>query len=140
MDIYPATFGSLNGRFEVHDIGEIWTVTLLEFYYDAIHYFNSSSFIPPSQWKHYNHTSSSAPKRGEGTVPPAAEPSGNDTLEEAVNFIANKIVLDGMRYTPCDPTFLEARDALYTAVIALFGSNYHSNTWICLIQRAFAKR
>lgn len=49
--------------------------------------------------------------------------------------IAERLVVEAMRYTPCQPTFLEARDALIVADHALHGGQHHCDVWAALAQR-----
>jgi len=51
------------------------------------------------------------------------------------NIVALELVLDGMKLQPCDPTFLDARDALLTAD-ATTNAGVHE----CLLWSGFAKR
>jgi PKD repeat protein len=51
------------------------------------------------------------------------------------NYIAMRLVLEGMKLQPCGPGFLDARDAILTAD-ALIYNNAHR----CLIWQAFARR
>ena len=51
------------------------------------------------------------------------------------NNIAMRLVAEGMRLTPADPTFLDGRDAILAADIALFGGANCEEIW-----RAFARR
>lgn len=51
------------------------------------------------------------------------------------NILAIQLVIDGLKMQPCSPTFLESRDAILAADIALTGGANQ-----CLIWEAFAKR
>lgn len=53
------------------------------------------------------------------------------------NFIVMKIVVDGMKLQPCNPTFISARDSIITAVKNFNGSNIRL---LCLFWDGFAKR
>jgi cysteine-rich repeat protein len=51
------------------------------------------------------------------------------------NQLALDLVMDGLKMQPCDPTFVEGRDALLSADLAAHGGEYR-----CLVWSAFAKR
>lgn len=51
------------------------------------------------------------------------------------NILAIQLVIDGLKMQPCSPTFLESRDAILAADLALTGGANQ-----CLIWEAFAKR
>lgn len=58
----------------------------------------------------------------------------NGTLADG-NILALQLVMDGLKMQPCSPTFLESRDAILAADLALTGGANQ-----CLIWDAFAKR
>lgn len=103
------TYASVNGLSEVHSIGTIWTTILYEVLWNLIdkHGFNA------------------APK-------PTFDSSGVPTDGR---YLAMKLVVDGMALQPCDPDFVEARDAIIDADKALTGG---AN--VCELWTAFAKR
>jgi hypothetical protein len=51
------------------------------------------------------------------------------------NNLAIQLVIDGMKFQPCDPGFVDARDAILKADVALTGGKNQ-----CLIWAGFAKR
>jgi hypothetical protein len=51
------------------------------------------------------------------------------------NSVALKLVIEGMRLQPCNPGFLDARDAILRADKLIYNSRYH-----CAILAAFARR
>lgn len=51
------------------------------------------------------------------------------------NNLAVQLVIDGMKMQPCEPGFVDARDAIFDADEALTGGRNR-----CLLWRAFAKR
>jgi|GEM_PF-7026439 len=61
------------------------------------------------------------------------DPEIRDT--NAGNFIALRLVVEGMRLQPCNPGFVDGRDAILLADTLLYDAA-HS----CLIWKAFAKR
>ena len=58
-----------------------------------------------------------------------------DSASGAGNIVALQLVMDGLKLQPCNPTFLDARDA-----ILLADQNNNGGANECSIWRAFAKR
>ncbi len=54
---------------------------------------------------------------------------------DAGNILALQLVMDGLKLQPCSPTFLDSRDAILAADVALTGGENQ-----CLIWKAFARR
>jgi hypothetical protein len=63
------------------------------------------------------------------------EPNFYDASSPAGNIVALQLVMDGLKLQPCNPTFLDARDA-----ILLADQNNNAGANQCSIWRAFAKR
>jgi extracellular elastinolytic metalloproteinase len=63
------------------------------------------------------------------------EPNFYDAQSPAGNILALQLVMDGLKLQPCNPTFLDARDA-----ILLADQNDNGGANQCAIWRAFAKR
>ncbi len=61
--------------------------------------------------------------------------STDPTVATAGNNIAIRLVLQGMKLQPCNPGFLDARNAILTADSLLYGYSHK-----CLIWQAFARR
>ena len=61
--------------------------------------------------------------------------SSNPNVLTAGNNIAMRLVIEGMKLQPCNPGFLDARDAIMTAEALIYG-NIHR----CLLWEAFAGR
>jgi PKD repeat protein len=61
--------------------------------------------------------------------------NSNPTVTTSGNYIAMKLVLEGMKLQPCSPGFLDGRDAILAADAALY-----SNAHRCRIWEAFARR
>ena len=59
----------------------------------------------------------------------------NPNIATAGNNIAIRLVMEGMKFQPCGPGFLDARDAILTADAILY-----NNAHRCLIWQAFARR
>jgi len=57
------------------------------------------------------------------------------TNTESGNFKAAQLVVDGMKFQPCSPGFVDGRDALITADFATNNGEHH-----CLIWDVFARR
>lgn len=58
-----------------------------------------------------------------------------DNWRTGGNNLAVQLVMDGMKMQPCEPGFIDARDAIFDADKALTGGRNE-----CLLWRAFAKR
>lgn len=58
-----------------------------------------------------------------------------DATSSKGNIVAMQIVIGGMMLQPCNPTMLQARDA-----IILADKNYYGGSNFCDIWKAFAKR
>lgn len=50
-----------------------------------------------------------------------------------------RLVVEGMRYTPCRPTFADARDGLLLADAALFGAEHHCLIWDAMLGRGIGQ-
>ena len=61
--------------------------------------------------------------------------NSNLSVTTSGNFIATRLVLEGMKLQPCSPGFLDARDAILLADALLY-----NNAHRCLIWSAFARR
>ncbi|KAI0473401.1 Fungalysin metallopeptidase-domain-containing protein [Xylariaceae sp. FL0804] len=110
LDVNPYMYTDLNtiGR-EVHDIGEVWATMLYEVMWNLID------------------------KHGLNTDP---KPSFDaDGVPTDGRYLAMKLVIDGMALQPCNPNFVEARDAILDADEALTGGDNACEIWT-----AFAKR
>ncbi|KAL2919379.1 decapping endonuclease targeting mRNA [Polyrhizophydium stewartii] len=58
-----------------------------------------------------------------------------DAKSTAGNIVALQLVIGGMMAQPCNPTFLQARDAILTADQTYYGGKYKCDIW-----KGFAKR
>ncbi len=105
----PYTYTSVNSMSEVHDIGTVWATMLYEVLWGLIAV----------------HGKNDAPK-------PAFDAKGIPTDGK---YLAMKLVMDGMALQPCNPNFVQARDAILDADKALTGGSNQ-----CAIWTAFAKR
>ncbi|KAI7867831.1 Fungalysin metallopeptidase-domain-containing protein [Spinellus fusiger] len=127
MKTNPSTYRIMD-RFDywgVHAKGEVWAEMLYELYWDLVDKYGfTSEWFPP--------------------VPSNPE-SGNISSEDALkikehitsygNTLALQLVMDGLKFQPCNPSFISARDAILAADAALTGGENY-----CLIYSAFARR
>jgi extracellular elastinolytic metalloproteinase len=108
MNMNPLTYADVPSQIGIHKVGAIWGEILWEVTWTLI---DSYGFDPNS----YNFT-------------------GNIN-EDAGNIMALAIVTEGLKFTPCQPGFVEARDALLMAAEEIYGADV-----VCELWPAFAKR
>ena len=115
MSVNPQTYGHLTtGKLSVpHGVGSVWATTLWDMYWALV---------------------SGVPERG---LPALGfrQDLYDTTSPLAGNQIALRLVMDGLKLQPCDPSFIEARNAILAADQATFGGQYS-----CYIWWAFARR
>ncbi len=110
MSINPLTYASLGVapiNTQVHNVGEVWCTAIWEMTWGLI---QANNNINPNL---YNYTAT-----GTGG-----------------NSIAMKLVYEGMRLQPCQPGFIDARNAIMAA-----DRNLYNGANACTIWTAFAKR
>ncbi|KAJ3239324.1 Fungalysin/Thermolysin Extracellular metalloproteinase 5 [Chytriomyces hyalinus] len=107
LSVNPLKYSRLASLNEVHDIGEVWCNTLYEVLWNMV---DISGYLDPS-----------------GLIAGQASGKGN------ADFIT--IAVQGMKNQPCNPTFLQARDAILQADQVIFKGKYR-----CAIWKGFAKR
>lgn len=105
----PYTYSTLNGLGRVHEYGTVWCSVLYEVLWNLIDARGNAN--------------TEMPRLGGKGVPMDGK------------NLAMKIVMDGMALQPCNPTFLQARDAIIDADSALTNGQNRCQLW-----RAFAKR
>jgi extracellular elastinolytic metalloproteinase len=105
----PYTYTSVNDLSEVHGIGTVWATMLYEVLWGLIAKHGKNDADKPS------FDSKGVPTDGK--------------------YLAMKLVVDGMALQPCNPNFVQARDAIIDADKALTGG---ANK--CALWTAFAKR
>ena len=105
----PLTYTSLNQLNEVHAIGTAWATMLYELMWNLIDKHGKSTAILPT------FDSQGVPTDGK--------------------FLTMKLVIDGMAIQPCNPNFVQARDAILDADESLTGGENACEIWT-----AFAKR
>ncbi|KAI2610404.1 elastinolytic metallo proteinase Mep [Hypoxylon fragiforme] len=109
LDVNPYQYTTLNTYNEVHDIGEVWATVLYELLWNLID----------------KHGKNDGPK-------PEFDSNGVPTDGK---YLTLKLVTDAMALQPCNPNFIQGRDAIIDADEALTGG---ANA--CEIWTAFAKR
>ena len=109
MNVNPYTYQDLaKEQFKgVHMIGEIWATMLNEVYWNMV---RQSGFVPVMKLKD-------------------SQGSGKGNADYLQLFIT------GLKKNPCNPNFIQARDALLAADQITFNSKYN-----CAIWAGFAKR
>ncbi|MBH8558386.1 M36 family metallopeptidase [Hymenobacter negativus] len=105
LTVNPLTYANVATNPEVHAIGEIWCAALWDMTWNIIQ------------------------QRGR------IEPNLYNGAANGGNNIAMQLVLQGMKLQPCQPGFLDARDAILAADSLLYQGQYH-----CTIWNAFARR
>ena len=115
MKVDPQTFGHLNNPSlpAPHGVGSVWATMLWEMYWAIVN--GVPELGLPGAGYRQNVTDMTAPLAG--------------------NQIALQLVMDGLKLQPCEPTFVDARDAILKADQINYGGTYH-----CYIWWAFAKR
>ena len=108
MSIYPLTYADMPGSVVPHGTGEIWCMMLWEMTWQIIQQDNA---INPNLF----------------TPGPTPSMIGNSA--------ALKLVSEGMRLQPCNPGYVDARNAILKADTLLFNKKYSCSIW-----KAFAKR
>ncbi|KAJ3073358.1 ammonium transporter [Podochytrium sp. JEL0797] len=104
----PHMFSDLTKLNEVHNIGEVWTTMLNEVMWNMIDVAGGKT--PAAQ-----------------IVSSAGAGTGNTDLM--------LLLIQGMKMQPCNPTFIQARDAINAAEQVMFAGKYQ-----CAIANGFAKR
>jgi hypothetical protein len=105
MSVNPLTYANMATSPEVHDIGEIWAVTLWDMTWNIIQQQNR------------------------------IEPNLYASTSTGGNAVALQLVMQGLKLQPCQPGFLDSRDAILAADSLLYNGRYH-----CAIWNAFARR
>ncbi|KAG0169327.1 Fungalysin/Thermolysin Extracellular metalloproteinase 5 [Apophysomyces sp. BC1034] len=122
----PSTYRIMD-RFDywgVHAKGEVWAVMLYEVYWDLVDKYGfNPNWFPPG------------PADGGLTMTAEDLARVRNHIVSSGNTLALQLVIDGMKHQKCNPSFLDARDAILSADEALTGGENY-----CLIYSAFAKR
>jgi len=102
----PLTYANVATNPEAHAIGEVWCAALWDMTWNVI---QQNGRIEPNLY--------------------------NTTMDPGGNIVALQLVMQGLKLQPCQPGFLDARDAILAADSLLYNGAYH-----CAIWRAFARR
>ncbi len=109
LAVNPQTYGSLPGTGgQTHNVGEIWGVMLWEVSWALIDENGFDANI-------YNYT--------------------GDVNLDAGNIMAMALIVEGLKLQPCNSGFVDARDAIFAADLAIYGGANE-----CILWEAFAKR
>lgn len=108
MSIYPLTYANMPTSVRPHGTGEIWCMMIWEMTWAIIQQDNA---INPNLF------------------------NPGPTTSMIGNSAALKLVVEGMRLQPCNPGYVDSRDAILKADTLFFNSRYS-----CTIWAAFAKR
>ncbi|KAJ3407328.1 Fungalysin/Thermolysin Extracellular metalloproteinase 5 [Chytriomyces hyalinus] len=136
----------------VHAKGEVWAEILYEVYWNFVdtHGFNADWFDSPlshagdnllqhASGNTYQEFSTGRTRtRKSVTWPDATKnslPKSDDPYPLGGNVLILQLVVDGLKLQPCNPSFVDARDAIITAEELLTGGKNK-----CLIWKGFAKR
>ncbi|KAF1921025.1 extracellular metallo proteinase 1 [Ampelomyces quisqualis] len=104
----PHVYTDVNALTAVHAIGTVWATMLYEVMWNLID------------------------KHGKNN---AAKPTFSNGVPTDGKYLAMKLVVDGMALQPCSPNFVQARDAILDADVALTGGVNKCDIW-----KGFAKR
>ncbi|KXN84348.1 Extracellular metalloproteinase NpI [Leucoagaricus sp. SymC.cos] len=105
MTVNPLTYASLKGRTELHGVGEIWANLLHNVY---------AALVGKYGWSATSRT----------------DPTGSEG-----NVVFLHLLIDALALQPCNPTFLNARDAWIQA-----DTNRYKGMNKCLLWNVFASR
>ncbi|KAL4894698.1 extracellular metallo proteinase mep [Aspergillus ambiguus] len=108
MSKNPLTYLRISNMTTPHDIGTVWASMLYEVMWNMID----------------KHGKNDAPK-----------PDFKDGVPTDGKYLSMKIVMDGMALQPCNPDFIQARDAILDADVALTDGDNQCEIW-----KGFAKR
>ncbi len=106
LSVNPLTYADMATSTEVHNIGEIWCATVWDMTWNII--------------------------QQQGTIEPNLYAGSTST---GGNAVALNLVMQGLKLQPCEPGFLDSRDAILAADSLLYNGQYH-----CAIWSAFARR
>ena len=115
MSVNPLTYNDVrdNSRSVPHGVGEIWAATLWDLNWALIDGSSLDANIPTA---------------GLGFDPDMLYGTGGNNL-------VMQLIMDGMKLQPANPSFLDARDAILAADVALTGGQYQGTIW-----QVFARR
>ncbi|KAL7626976.1 hypothetical protein AAE478_003751 [Parahypoxylon ruwenzoriense] len=108
MEANPWMYSTVNSLQNVHEVGSVWASMLYEVLWNLIDKYGKND---------------------------AERPGMVDGVPTDGKYLAMKIVADALALQPCNPTFVQARDAILDADLAL-----NSGQNACEIWKGFAKR
>jgi extracellular elastinolytic metalloproteinase len=108
LAVDPQTYDDIKTLVAPHGVGSVWATTMWEVTWALI---DEYGFDPDL----YNFT--------------------GDVTQDAGNVQAFAIITEGMKLQPCSPGFVDGRDAIFAADIAIYGGANE-----CILWDAFAKR
>ncbi|MBV9962589.1 MAG: M36 family metallopeptidase, partial [Parafilimonas sp.] len=116
MNVNPATFGYIkrSDYSETHSVGFVWCTMLYDFLQNFIDEYGMNDNVY------------------EGANPTADH---NPPATAKGNNIAMRLIIEGMKLQPTNPTFVDERDAILKADTLLYNAQH-----ACIIWKAFAKR
>ena len=113
MSVNPETYNTIRTATGPHPVGAVWAEMLWEMYWNLID--GVPDLNLPGRGYRQNLYDLSQPLAG--------------------NQIALRLVMDGMKIQPCNPTFIDQRDAILEADLVNNGGAFQCHIW-----KAFAKR
>jgi hypothetical protein len=108
LSVNPQTYGDICGAAVPHGVGSVWATMLWEVTWALIDQYGFDEDF-------YNFTA--------------------DVNQDAGNIQAYALVTEGMKLQACSPSFIDGRDAIFAADLAIYGGANE-----CLLWEAFAKR
>lgn len=134
MKTNPHTYSFINrkGYWSVHAKGEVWAVMLWECFWNVVEVFGFDGDWFMGAARGLGHDN-------DDVVLPVPS-SGNQMLL--------KIVIEAMKYQPCNPNFIDARDTIFLTLNILFKKRVLARlenesdkmVFACLLWKGFAKR
>ncbi|KAF1978781.1 extracellular metallo proteinase MEP [Bimuria novae-zelandiae CBS 107.79] len=109
----PHVYKDADALTKVHFIGTIWATMLYEVLWNLIDKHGKNDGISPE------FDSNGVPTDGK--------------------YLTLKLVMDGMKLQPCNPTFVSARDAILDADLALTGGDNQCEIWTGFAKRGLGK-
>jgi len=111
MNSNPFLFSDTNSQSGVHGVGTVWCTILFDMTADLVGIFGANSDIYQQ----------------------------SNTADQGGNNIAFQNVIDGMKLQPCNPDFLDARDAILLADEANYNSVHKCTMWKSFARRGLGK-
>ncbi|KAB8262124.1 extracellular metallo proteinase NpIII [Aspergillus pseudonomiae] len=114
METNPLNYTSLNRMYQVHAGGTVWASMLYEVLWNLI--------------EKHGKNDGPRPEFDERGVPKDGK------------YLAMKLVVDGMALQPCNPNFIQARDAILDADQALTGGQNKCEIWTGFAKRGLGQK